>query len=397
VKHPVVQDPAELSSPGPLAGLKVVELAGLGPAPFACMMLADAGADVLRVDRLVPGAEVSNDPGPPDWDLLNRGRRSIAVDLKNPQGVELVLDLASRADVMVEGFRPGVAEQLGLGPDDCLAVNPSLVYGRMTGWGQDGPMAHRAGHDINYIALSGALWSIGREGSAPVPPLNLVGDFGGGGMLLAFGVLAAVLSALNSGQGQVVDASMVDGSASLMTMAYSLRNIGLWREDTRGVNLLDTGAHFYEVYETSDGKWFSVGAIEPKFYARLLVGLGLEGEELPGQMDRSSWPAMKERFASIFKTKTRDQWAAVFDGRDACAVPVLSPWEAHLDPHNVERGTFVEIDGVLQPGPSPRFSATPSAIRRPPPRPGSLGNQALGEWGIDAETIEALRAIGALG
>ncbi|MGH9082115.1 MAG: CaiB/BaiF CoA transferase family protein, partial [Acidimicrobiales bacterium] len=287
---------------GPLEGLRVVELAGIGPAPYACMLLADAGADVLRLERPPRGAasgDTGTGPGATGhWDLLARGRPSVGIDLKRPEAVGLVLDLCARADVLVEGFRPGVAERLGLGPEDCWAGNPRLVYGRMTGWGQDGPLAGEAGHDVDYIALAGALWAVGRSGDRPVPPLNLVGDFGGGGMFLAFGLLAAVFEAGRSGRGQVVDAAMVDGAASLMTMTYALSAAGMWQR-RRGANLLDTGAHFYEVYETADGGWFAVGAIEPRFYAALLSGLGLDAAALPAQMDRERWPEMKERFAAV--------------------------------------------------------------------------------------------------
>src|SRR5580692_6532793 len=289
---------------GPLEGVRVVELAGIGPGPYTCMLLADAGADVLRVDRLVPDRPPA--PPGPHWDLLNRSRRSVAVDLKDPAGVALVLDLIAKADALVEGWRPGVAERLGIGPDECAAKNPRLVYGRMTGWGQDGPLAQSAGHDINYVALAGVLWSIGRAGDRPVPPLNLVGDFGGGGMMLAFGVVAAILEARRSGQGQVVDAAMVDGAASLMTMTYAFHTGGLWSDD-RGVNMLDTGAPFYEVYETSDGNWFAIGAIERQFYAEFIRLTGLDAQDLPDQMDRSQWPAMKERVAAVMKTKTRQE------------------------------------------------------------------------------------------
>jgi alpha-methylacyl-CoA racemase len=313
---------------GPLSGLKIIELAGIGPSPYAAMLLADLGASILRLERANPDATAD-----PYWDTLTRSRPSVAVNLKHPEGRQLVLDLARDADALIEGFRPGVTERLGLGPDDLLSVNPALVYGRMTGWGQDGPMAQRAGHDINYIALSGALWPVGRAGERPVPPLNLVGDFGGGGMLLAFGLLAGILSARDSGHGQVVDAAMIDGSASLMAMTYSFLNAGLWREE-RGANLLDTGAHFYEVYETADGRFVAVGAIEPQFYAALLEGLDLAGEDLPRQMDRESWPIMKERFSEIFRSKSRDEWADIFEGTDACVTPVLSPTRgATAPPH----------------------------------------------------------------
>ena len=374
---------------GPLEGVRIIELAGIGPSPFACMMLADAGADIIRLERAP-----STPPTPgPHWDVLNRNRSSVGIDLKRPGAVELVLDLVERADVLIEGFRPGVAERLGVGPEQCLGRNPALVYGRMTGWGQDGPMADTAGHDIDYIAVSGALWPIGRLGERPVAPLNLVGDFGGGGMLLAFGVLAALVEARRSGRGQVVDAAMTDGSAALMTMIYSFRQLGWWREE-RGVNILDSGAHYYEVYETADGRYFAVGAMEAKFYAELLKGLGLEAEDLPDQMDRERWPEMKARFAAIFATKTRDEWAAVFDGTDACAVPVLSPWEAPDHPHNAARGTFVEVEGIVQPAPAPRFSRTPGEVRRPPSPPGADTDEALSAWGVPAGTVAALREAG---
>ncbi|HAM00997.1 MAG TPA: carnitine dehydratase [Acidimicrobiaceae bacterium] len=378
---------------GPLEGLKVVELAGIGPGPYTCMLLADAGADVLRVDR-ASGRPVSPSSGA-HWDLLNRSRPSVAVDLKHPEGQGLVLELAAQADALVEGWRPGVAERLGVGPDDCWERNPRLVYGRMTGWGQDGPLAQAAGHDIDYIALSGALWSIGRAGERPVPPLNLVGDFGGGGLLLAFGLLAAVFEAQRSGRGQVVDASMVDGAASLMTMTFAFHQLGWWREE-RGTNLLDTGSPMYEVYETSDGRWFAVGALEAQFYAELLAVLGLDPADLPAQQDREQWPAMKERFAAIFKTRTRDEWTEAFSGTDACGAPVLAPWEAHRHPHNEARGTFVEVAGVTQPGPAPRFSRTPSSISRPPPVAGQDTDDALAAWGVEADRVKALREAGAV-
>ncbi|HMK62505.1 MAG TPA: CaiB/BaiF CoA-transferase family protein [Acidimicrobiales bacterium] len=379
---------------GPLHGLRVVELAGIGPGPYTCMVLADAGAEVLRVDRA--SGRPATPPSGGHWDLLNRSRPSVAVNLKHAEGLALVLDLVERADALVEGWRPGVAERLGLGPDDCWARNRRLVYGRMTGWGQSGPLASTAGHDIDYIALSGALWSVGRAGERPVPPLNLVGDFGGGGLLLAFGIVAAVYEAQRSGQGQVVDAAMVDGAASLMTMTYAFHQLGWWLEQ-RGVNILDTGSHFYEVYETADDKYFAVGAIEPQFYAELLRVLGLDGEELPAQQDRAQWPAMKERFAAVFKTATRDEWTERFAGSDACGAPVLSPWEAHLHPHNAARGTFVEVGGVVQPGPVPRFSRTPASVRCPPPVPGQDTDEALAAWGIDQERIKKLHEAGAVG
>jgi alpha-methylacyl-CoA racemase len=378
---------------GPLAGLRIIELAGLGPGPFAGMMLADAGADIIRIDRADRAAYPPRED--PHVDLLNRGRRSVAVDLKHPDGVELVLRLVEQADGLMEGYRPGVTERLGLGPQVCLARHRSLVYGRMTGWGQTGPMARSAGHDIDYIAVAGALEPLGRAGDRPVPPLNLVGDFGGGGMLLAYGMLAGILHAQRTGEGQVVDAAMVDGAAALMTMTYTLRDAGIWK-DERGTNMLDTGAHFYEVYETSDGGFIAVGAIEPQFYAELIELIGLSDDELPDQMDRDAWPQMKDRFAVIFATRTRAEWAAIFDGSDACAAPVLSPAEAPLFAHNVYRGTFTEVAGVVQPAPAPRFDSTPGSIRRPPPNPGQHGDEALDDWGFQPSEIEQLRTSGAI-
>jgi len=377
---------------GPLAGVKILELAGIGPSPYGCMLLADAGADILRLERATPAGAAAEGPY---WDLLNRSRRSVGVNLKHPDGVALVLDLVEGADALIEGFRPGVAERLGVGPEPCLERNPRLVYGRMTGWGQDGPMADTAGHDIDYIALAGALWPIGRADEPPVPPLNLVGDFGGGGMLLAFGVVAALLEASRSGRGQVVDAAMVDGASSLLTFIFAMHSLGRWKEE-RASNFLDSGAHFYDVYETSDGRYMAVGAIEPQFYAELLERLGLAAENLPPQMDESSWPEMTRHFAEIFASRTRDEWAAVFEGSDACTVPVLSPFEAHLHPHNQSRQTFVEVGGVVQPAPVPRFSRTPGAISRPPSPPGHDTDEALSSWGLDAERIGKLRQDGAV-
>jgi alpha-methylacyl-CoA racemase len=378
---------------GPLAGITVVEIAGIGPGPFCAMMLADMGAEVIRVDRAENVA--GGDPETPPADLNNRGRRSIGVDLKNPDGVAVVLELVERADALIEGFRPGVAERLGIGPDECLARNPKLVYGRMTGWGQDGPLAGAAGHDINYIALAGALDPIGRRGEAPVPPLNLIGDYGGGGMLLAFGVVCAVLEAQRSGRGQVVDTAMVDGAAVLMTMTHALRAMGVW-DDERGTNLLDTGAHFYNVYETADGKYVSIGSIEPQFYAELLRLTGLEGEELPWQHDRAQWPALKERLAAIFKAKTRAEWCELMEGTDVCFAPVLTIPEAMEHPHNVDRGTFVEVAGIRQPGPAPRFSRTAPEISSPPPHAGQHTDEILAAAGFDADRVAKLREAGAI-
>jgi alpha-methylacyl-CoA racemase len=378
---------------GPLAGITVIEIAGIGPGPYCGMLLADMGADVIRVDRAQ--AVQGGDPARPPADLLARGRRSVGVDLKNPEGVEVVLKLVERADALFEGFRPGVAERLGIGPDECLARNPRLVYGRMTGWGQDGPYAAAAGHDINYISLAGALEPIGRRGEAPVPPLNLVGDFGGGGMFLAFGIACGIVEAQRSGQGQVIDAAMVDGAASLMTMTHSFRAMGIWN-DERGTNMLDTGAHYYDVYETADGKYVSIGSIEPQFYAELLRLTGLEGEELPWQQDRSHWPELKERFAAIFRTKSRDEWCELMEGTDVCFAPVLAIPEAVVHPHNVARGTFVEVAGITQPGPAPRFGRTPGEVRRPPPHAGQHTDEVLRDAGFDADAVAKLRAAGAV-
>ena len=379
---------------GPLQGVRILEIAGIGPGPFAAMMLSDMGAEVVRIDRAQ--AVMGGDPASPPQDVLNRGRRSIGIDLKNADGVETVLRLVEAADGLIEGFRPGVTERLGIGPDACLAVNPKLVYGRMTGWGQSGPYATAAGHDINYIALAGALEGIGRAGQPPTPPLNLVGDFGGGGMLLAFGMVCALLEAQRSGEGQVVDAAMVDGSAVLMSMFYGMKAIGFWNEE-RGTNLLDTGAHFYDVYECSDGRFVSIGSIEPQFYAELLRFSGLGEEEgLANQMDRSQWPAMKERLAAVFRSKTRDEWCEVMEHTDVCFAPVLSLDEAHEHPHNVERGTFTVRDGLLQPSPAPRFSRTEPVIAGPSAHAGQHTDDVLHDWGFDDADVAKLRDAGAV-
>jgi alpha-methylacyl-CoA racemase len=372
---------------GPLHGLKVIEIVGIGPGPFAAMLLADLGAEVIRVDR---ADRVGMDGDASSLDFLARGRRSIGVDLKHPDGVATVLRLIERSDVLIEGFRPGVMERLGLGPEVCRARNPRLVYGRMTGWGQEGPRAQLAGHDIDYIAIAGALHGIGRAGEPPVPPLNLVGDFGGGGLLLAFGIVSALRQVDLWGNGQVVDAAMVDGTALLMTMAHSMRATGFHR-DERGVNLLDTGAHFYETYETADGKYVAVGAIEPQFYAQLLKGLELDATPLPAQYDRESWPAMKQRFAEIFKRKTRAQWASLFESSDACVAPVLSMEESTRDPHLQARSTFVEVGGALQPAPAPRFSRTPPSIPVAPVRAGANTDEVLRLWSFSSDEIATLR------
>jgi alpha-methylacyl-CoA racemase len=380
-------------SVGPLSGIKILEFQGIGPGPFCSMMLSDMGAEVVRIDRAehVPEEE----PGPPSLDFLARGRRSIGVDLKSPEGVEAVLRLIEKADALIEGFRPGVMERLGLGPDVCLTRNPRFVYGRMTGWGQEGPLAHAAGHDINYISLAGALDPIGRRGEAPLPPLNLVGDFGGGGLILAYGIVCALVERASSGKGQVVDAAMVDGAAVLMAIFHGALQSGWWKEE-RGTNLLDTGAHFYEVYETKDGKYVSLGAIEKQFYAELLEKTGLAGEALPRQMDRSQWPAMKERFAALFKQKTRDEWCELLEGTDACFAPVLTMTECQKHPHVRARQTFVEVAGAPQPGPAPRFSRSTVAVQGPPPHPGQHTDEVLADYGFSAEEIRGLRAAKAI-
>jgi alpha-methylacyl-CoA racemase len=380
---------------GPLAGVRVIELAGMGPGPFAAMVLADMGADVIRVDRFAGDGELPDTERrvrgqDPSRYVMHRGRRSIAVDLKHPRAGELVLRLVEHADALIEGFRPGVAERLGLSPDACLARNPRLVYGRMTGWGQDGPLAPRAGHDINYIALSGALANFAREGQPPVPPVNLVGDMGGGGLMLAFGVVCAVLHACRSGQGQVVDAAIVDGSAVLTAMLYGLRAQGRWTE-TPGTNFADTGAPYYDVYQTADGRYLAVGAIEPRFYNALLRGLGLPAEDEREQNDQATWPEKKRLFARIFQRRTRDEWAEVFAATDACVTPVLSLDEAARHPHNQVRHTFAELDGISQPAPAPRFSQTRVKLTRRPPLPGEHSGEVLAELGFEPDEIARYR------
>jgi alpha-methylacyl-CoA racemase len=374
---------------GPLDGVRVVEIASLAPAPFGCMILSDLGADVLRVER-----PESCQPGrPAPVDPLSRGRRSIGLNLKDPAGVELLLTLVSAADVLVEGFRPGVTERLGFGPEVCAQRNPALIYARMTGWGQEGPLAPTAGHDIDYIAISGALHPIGRAGERPVPPLNLVGDFGGGGMLLAIGVLAALVERQRSGLGQVVDAAMVDGSALLTSFIYGLRARGGWR-DERGVNLLDGGAPFYDTYATADGKFVAVGALEPQFYAALLAGLDLADADLPAQLDMGSWPVLRERFAAVFAQRTRDEWAEAFAGSDACVAPVLSPAEVAAHPHNIARRVFADIGGVSQPQPAPRFARTKADQPEQPVTPGADTDAVLGGLGLGKAEIARLRDSG---
>ncbi len=377
---------------GPLDGIKVVELGGLGPAPLCAMMLSDMGAEVLRIDRpaaIAPPALIER-----QFDILTRGRKCVAVDLKNPRGLETVLRLAGNADVFIEGYRPGVTERLGLGPEECHRLNPRLVYGRMTGWGQDGPLAQAAGHDINYISLTGTLNAIGPP-EKPVIPLNLIGDFGGGGMYLAFGVVSALLEASRSGKGQVIDAAMVDGAASLMASVYGRRAAGLLGPE-RGAGQIDGGAHYYNVYETKDGKFISVGPIEPQFYALLLDKTGLAGEDLPDREDQSSWPEMKQRFARIFRQKTRREWCDIMEGSDICFAPVLDIDEAPDHPHLKARGTFVELDNLVQPAPAPRFSRTPGGIQGPPADPGTHTDEALAAWGFSEDEIADLHEAGAI-
>jgi len=380
---------------GPLSGYRIIELAGIGSGPFAAMLLADMGAEVVRVER----AQNVRGPAPstPHPDVLLRGRRNIALDLKHPDGVAALLDLVASADGLIEGFRPQVMERLGLGPDVCLERNPRLVFGRMTGWGQSGRYADAAGHDINYISLAGALAHFGRQGQAPVPPLNMVGDFGGGGMFLAFGMVCGILEAQRSGSGQVVDAAMVDGSAVLMSMFWTMRGVGLFDEQHRGTNLLDTGAHFYDVYECADGKYISVGSIEPKFYAELLRLTGLDDDpEFVKQMDKSAWPHLKERMSEVFASKSRDEWCAVMEATDVCFAPVLTMSEAAEHPHNVERGTFVEIAGATQPAPAPRFSRSVAEVTMPPAHAGQHSVEILRDWGFDDGRIDSLVASGAV-
>jgi alpha-methylacyl-CoA racemase len=377
---------------GPLQGVKIVELAGIGPGPFAGMLLSDMGADIVRIDR---AQQVTGDFSKPNLEALYRGRRSIGVDLKHPDGVETVLKLVESADGLLEGFRPGVTERLGIGPDVCLARNPKLVYGRMTGWGQEGPYSQAAGHDINYIALAGALAHFGREGSKPTPPINTVGDFGGGAMFLAFGIVCGLLEAQRSGKGQVIDAAMVDGSALLMTMMWGLKAIGFW-DEALGVNVLDSGAPFYDTYETKDAKFISLGSLEPQFYAELIDKLGLADAGLPAQMDRTGWPVLRAKFTELFKTKTRDEWSAILEHSDACFAPVLTMSEAAQHPHIQHRATVINRDGVDQPAPAPRFSRTMAEVQRSAPWPGQHTDEALLDWGFDADAIAKLRDAGAL-
>ena len=377
---------------GPLAGVRVIELTAIGPVPFAGALLADLGADVVRIDRK-PTPSAAGDV-PTRYDFYNRNKRSLALDLKQPAAVQALLQMVAAAEVLIEGYRPGVAERLGLGPDICLARNPRLVYGRMTGWGQDGPLAQEAGHDINYLALTGALHCIGGPGRPPAPPLNLVADLGGGAMYLVAGVLSALLESRSTGRGQIVDAAMVDGVAHLMSAFQAYRQQGTWTAN-RGENIVDGGAPFFGTYETLDEKHVAVGAIEAHFYANLLTVLGLEAAQLPAQNDRSAWPAMRERFACVFRTRTRAEWDREFAGREACFAPVLDIDEAWVHPHMRARGTFTPFDEVTHPSPAPRFSRTPGALRRPAPRAGQHSGEVLAEWGVDTRAIEALRASGA--
>ncbi|MBL0166347.1 MAG: CoA transferase [Propionivibrio sp.] len=378
---------------GPLAGIRIIEMAGIGPAPFAAMMFSDMGAEVIRIDR--KGRPEAN-----EFDVLknggflNRGRRSIALDLKKAQAVSALFDLTESADALIEGFRPGVMERLGIGPQACLARNPALVYGRITGWGQNGPLAHAAGHDINYIALTGALHAIGKADS-PVPPLNMLGDFGGGAMFVAFGMVCALLEARTSGQGQVVDAAMTDGAALLMAMQYSFKSMGHW-QNARESNLLDGGAPFYGTYRCADGKWLAVGAIEPRFHDVLIDTLELSPEAFAGRWNPEQWPHLRQLLADTFLKRTRSEWCAVLEGTDACVAPVLDMDEAPVHPHNLARQTFVRHAEVMQPAPAPRFSRTLAQIQRPPAVPGEHGEDILRDWGFDSDRIDSLKACGAL-
>ena len=376
---------------GPLTGIRIIEMAGMGPGPFCGMLLADMGADVVRVERLA-----ASDRGidfPPRFDLLNRSKRSIAVDLKVAEGKASLLQLIASADALIEGYRPGVMERLGLGPQDCQRVNLKLVYGRITGWGQDGPLAQAAGHDLNYIALAGALHAIGPANGKPSVPLNLIGDFGGGALYLAMGMLAAILEARQSGQGQVVDTAMVDGVASLMTMQYALKQMGAWK-GARGKNLLDGGAPFYDVYETADGRHVSVAPVERRFYEELLERMGLSTAELPAQNNAKEWDQLRARLSEVFKTRTRDEWCSLLEGSDACFAPVLDIEEAAAHPHQVARGVYTRVDGVLQAQPAPRFSRTPASLRNAPPAPGSNTREVLLDWGFDKQAVDQLQSAG---
>ena len=372
---------------GPLSGKRIVEIAGIGPGPFCAMLLADLGAEVVRVDRASAVPDIM--PDSPNLDLLNRGRRSVGVNLKTPEGIETVLKLVQESDALIEGFRPGVAERLGIGPEECLARNPKLIYGRMTGWGQEGTYSSMAGHDINYIALSGVLGMIGREGGKPIPPVNLVGDFGGGGMLLALGICAALVETAKSEKGQIIDAAMTDGSALLSTMMHSFKAMGMWGD--RGTNLLDTGAPFYDVFECADGEFISLGSIEPQFYSELLRITEIDQSENPKQMDRAGWAEMKSKIGDVIKGKTRPEWEELMEGTDVCFAPVLSMDEAYEHPHNKQRNTFIEIAGVMQPAPAPRFSRTPASVSSPPPHAGQHTEEVLAGLGLTKDEILMLR------
>ncbi|MDN6860137.1 CaiB/BaiF CoA-transferase family protein [Pseudomonas sp. CAN2814] len=378
---------------GVLQGIRVVEFEAIGPGPFGTMLLADMGADVIRIDRPLAGEELVPGRAGEKIDITGRNRRSVTLDLKSPDGVQAALELIERADVLIEGFRPGVMERLGLGPEQALQRNPKLVYGRMTGWGQHGPLAQSAGHDINYIALSGVLSGIGPDGGRPTPPLNLVGDYGGGGMLLAMGVLAALVNVQRGGVGQVVDAAMTEGAAQLGSIIWGLLAAGHWREQ-RGSNLLDGGAPWYDTYRTLDGQYMAIGPVESRFYAELLEKLGLSAADLPKQHDRKGWPRLREAFIRAFLQRTREEWCAVFDGSDACVAPVLAFSEAASHPHSLARGSFVEVAGVTQPVPAPRFLGTPSALPAPAPARGEGGEQALRDWGFDNSAIQRLSELG---
>jgi alpha-methylacyl-CoA racemase len=381
-----------MSMSGPLSGIRIVEFAGIGPGPFCGMMLADHGAEVIRIDR-ASGSRGGSQPVT-SKDVLARGRKSIAINLKTAEGVALARKLAASADGIIEGFRPGVMERLGLGPEELLKDNPRLVYGRMTGWGQTGPYAPWAGHDINYIALAGALAHYGRAGGKPTPPINMVGDFGGGGMMLAYGMVAALLNVARGGEGQVIDCAMTDGTAVLMSMMHGMKNMGVWSEDL-GVNMLDTGAHFYDTYETADGKFISIGSIEPQFYVELRKLAGLEEDtQFDAQHDRRQWGAMKDKLTALFKSKTRDDWNALMEYTDVCYAPVLTMSEAAQHPHNVARGTFIEVGGDTQPAPAPRYSGTANAAPAPAPLPGDDTDSILGSLGIDTNEAAALREAG---
>ena len=378
---------------GPLAGITIIEIAGIGPGPFAAMSLADMGADVIRVER--PGGGLFAAQQDTRLDVLNRGKNCIAVDLKNPEGVNTVLRLLDSADALLEGNRPGVMERLGLGPEVCLQRNPRLVYGRMTGWGQQGPLANEVGHDLNYVALTGALHAMGRAGEKPAIPLNLVGDFGGGGLMLAYGMVCALLEAKTSGEGQVVDAAMIDGAATLMASTYAANQVGFW-SDQRGTNVLDSGSHFYEVYETADARYITIASVEPQFYAALLQRLGEDGAGLDNQWDMENWPAFKEQLTQLFKQRTRDEWDEFFAGADICYAPVLSMSEVRHHPHHQARATFLDDGEIWQPAPAPRFSRTPGEVRQPPAQIGAHSTEILGQFGFGQDEIDALLQSGAV-